>query len=139
MKVLPDGLAALLGVAPADGVGEAAVVAGADGVGETAAVADAALVGVLAAAFPACDGSQPTTIASRVADTALANVKRHGLRGCGAGIAELSFDRVTRSDDLQWSGSPEKLPTASGRVGVPPLVAAAGGKVADPRGLFSTG
>jgi hypothetical protein len=86
------------------------------GTGETAAVADAALVGVLAladgvgeaavvadaaaAAVPACDGGpQPATTASRVADTALANVKRHRRRGCGAGIAELSFDRVTRSDD----------------------------------------
>ncbi|GAA1142915.1 hypothetical protein F4556_005880 [Kitasatospora gansuensis] len=111
MKVLPDGLAAMLGVALADGVGEAAVVAGADGVDETAAVAGAASVGVLAATFPACGGTpQPATTASRVADTAPANVKRHGRRGCGAGIAEPSFDRVSRSDDLQWSGSPERLP-----------------------------
>ena len=108
-----------------------------DGVDETAAVAGAALVGVLAAVFPACDGSQPATTASRVADTALANVKRHRRRGCGAGIAELSFDRVTRSDDLQWSGSPERLPTASGRVGVAPLRCRRGRKGCRPaRTLF---
>ncbi|MEZ0096173.1 hypothetical protein ABH925_007380 [Streptacidiphilus sp. EB129] len=108
-----------------------------DGVDETAAVADAALVGVLAAAVPACDGSQPATTASRVADTALANVKRHRRRGCGAGIAEPSFDRVTRSDDLQWSGSPERLPPASGRVGVAPLRCRRGRKGCRPaRTLF---
>jgi hypothetical protein len=105
--VLPDGVdeaaavadAALVGVlAPADGVGEAAVVATPAGA---------------AAAFPACDDSpQPATTASRVADTALANVKRHRRRGYGAGIAELSFDHVGRSDDPQWSGSPERLPPA---------------------------
>lgn len=126
MKVLPDGLAALLGVAPAaallgvapaDGVGEAAVVAGADGVGESAAVAGAALVGVLAVTFPACDGSpQPATTTSRVADTALANVKRHLRRGCGAGIARAllrSCQSIRR-----------------------PSVVRQPGKVADPRGLF---
>src|SRR3954463_16810730 len=111
MKVLPDGLAVLVGVALADGVGEAAV------------VADAPLPATPAgavAAFPACDGSpQPAITASSVADTALATVKRHGRRGCGAGIAGLSFDRVSRSDDLQWSGSPERLPTAPRKFGGP--------------------
>jgi hypothetical protein len=107
---LPDGVdetaavagATLVGVlAPADGVGEAAVVgvpAPADGVGEAAVVA---MPAGAAAAFPACDGPpQPATTASRVTDTALANVKRHRRRGCEAGITELSFDRVSRSDDL---------------------------------------
>jgi hypothetical protein len=111
--------ATLVGVlAPADGVGEAAMVgvpAPADEVGEAAVVATPAGA---AAAFPACDGSpQPATTASRVADTALANAKRHRRRGCEAGIEELSFDHVSRSDDLQWSGSPERLPTAPRKFG----------------------
>jgi hypothetical protein len=106
---LPDGVdetaavagTALVGVlAPADGVGEAALV----GVLAPAVVADASLPATpdgAAAAFPACDdAAQPATTASRVADTALANVKRHRRRGCEAGIEELSFDRVSRSDEL---------------------------------------
>jgi hypothetical protein len=72
------------------------VLALADGVGEAAVVADAwLLAGAAAAALAACDGSpQPATTASRAADTALTTVKRHARRGCGVGIAELSFDRV---------------------------------------------
>ena len=106
---LPDGVdetagADLVGVlAPADGVGEAAVVATPAGA---------------AAPFPACDGSpQPATTASSIADTALANAKRHGRRGCGAGIEELTFDHVSRSDELQWYGSPERLPPAPRKFG----------------------
>jgi hypothetical protein len=117
--------ATLVGVlAPADGVGEAAllgVLAPADGVGEAAVVADVPLPATpagAAAAFPACDDSpQPATTASRVADTALANAKRHRRRGCEAGIEELSFDQVSRSADFQWSGSPERLPTAPRKFG----------------------
>jgi hypothetical protein len=50
--------------------------------------------------------------ASRTADTAPANTKRHLRRGYGTGIAEISFYQVSRSDDLQGSGSTERLPTA---------------------------
>lgn len=147
MKVLPDGLGlgvaladALLGVALADGVGEAAVVAGADGVGETAVVAGAALVGVLAATFPACDGSrQPATTTSRVANTALTNVKRHGRRGCGAGMQSspsiVSVDPTTFSGPATRKGCRPRPADSAFQLSV----AAAGGKVADPRGLLSTG
>jgi len=105
------GGAALVGVlAPADGVGEAAV---AGDVSLPATLPWEPAAGAAAAAFPAWDGSpQPATITSRVADTALANAKRHRRRGYGAGIPELSFDHVSRSDHLQWSGRPERLPTA---------------------------
>src|SRR4051812_17413007 len=114
---------ALPGVlALADGVGEAAVVA--DDASLPAALPGESAAGAAAAAVPARDGSpQPATIASRVADTALANARRHRWRGCAAGIAELSFDHVSRSDDLQWSGNPERLPTAP-RKSVTPTVEA---------------
>jgi hypothetical protein len=86
---LPEGLDETAAVAVAALVG---VLAPADAVGEAAVVADTPLPAGAAAAFPACEGSpQPATTASRVADTALANMERHGRRGCGAGMEELSL------------------------------------------------
>lgn len=106
-EVVPRlGLALALMLAPADAVGEA------DPVEDPAkfAAPDWELAVGAAAPFPAWDDPpQPATTASIAADTALANAKRHRRRGCGAGMSVLSFNHVTRPDNLQWSGGPERL------------------------------